>query len=109
MVAIFVGAVTSGIVASICDTTTLQYTANRNTQAWDKARFLAEAGIQHAYALLEADNTWRTGITSTQFPSGSGDTYAVTATGSSGSNVVLTATGTSSGVTRTIQATVTFD
>ena len=48
MVALFVMVVVSGIVIGIVDTMTLQYAANRNTIAWDKARYLAEAGVQHA-------------------------------------------------------------
>src|SRR5687768_18501232 len=79
MVAIFLMVVVSGIVISTLDTTMLQYAANRNTLAWDKARYMAEAGAQHACAMLEADSTWRTGITSTEFPTGSGCTYSVTA------------------------------
>ena len=106
MVAIFLMVVITGIVVSILDTTTLQYAANRNTLAWDKARYMAEAGMQHAMALLEDDPTWRTGITSTEFPSGSGCFYSVTAVDGVGSTIVVTSTGTAGGVTRYLQGTL---
>ena len=91
MVALFLMVVISTIVVSTLDTTMLQYAANRNTLAWDQARYLAEAGAQHALALLEADNTWRTGIASTQFPAGSGNTYRLG--GPAGPAVTLRRTG----------------
>ena len=106
MVAIFVMVITSTIVVTTLDTSALQYTANRNTIAWDKARYLAEAGTQHALALLEADDTWRTGISATEFPSGSGCTYTVTVADGASSTVIITASGTASGVTRNLVTTV---
>jgi len=106
MVAIFVMVVTSGIVIGILDTTMLQYAANRNILAWDKARFLAEAGAQHACAMLESDITWRTGIASTEFPAGSGCTYSVTVVDGASSTIVVTATGTAGGVTRYLTLTL---
>jgi Tfp pilus assembly protein PilX len=106
MVALFVMVVVSGIVIGVCDTTMLQYAANRNSIAWDKARYMAEAGIQHGSALLDADSTWRTGITSTEFPTGSGCIYSVTAADGTGTTVVLTATGTAMGVTRYLTVTL---
>ena len=106
MVAIFLMVVVSGIVIATLDTTMLNYAANRNTLAWDKARYMAEAGVQHACALLEADSTWRTGITSTEFPSGSGNTYSVTVVDGASNTIVVTATGTSGGVSRYLTATL---
>ena len=79
MTALFVMTVSSVLVISIMDTETLQYSALRNTLDWDRARYLAEAGLQHALAELEADITWRTGISNTQFPAGSGNLYWATA------------------------------
>lgn len=106
MVAIFLMVAVTGIVVATLDTTMLQYAANRNTLAWDKARYQAEAGVQHACALLEADSTWRTGIPSTEFPSGSGCTYSVTVVDGASSTIVVTATGTAGGVTRHLTATL---
>lgn len=82
MLALFVMAVTSMIVVTILDTQTMQFSALRNTLDYDRARYLAEAGVQHALSTLENDYDWNaaTGFTipATQFPSGSGNTYEVT-------------------------------
>jgi hypothetical protein len=108
MVAIFLMVVISGIVVATLDTTMLQYAANRNTLAWDKARYMAEAGVQHGCALLEADSTWRTGISLTEFPTGSGNTYSVTVVDGASNTIVITSTGTSGGVTRYLVATLKY-
>ena len=106
MTAIFVMAVSSVLVISIMDTETLQYAALRNTMDWDRARYLAEAGLQHALAELEADITWRTGVASTQFPSGSGNVYWATAVDGSNGTVVVTAWGQAGSVVRKLETTV---
>ena len=104
--ALFVMAVSSVLVISIMDTETLQYAALRNTMDWDRARYLAEAGLQHALAELEADITWRTGVSSTQFPAGSGNTYWATAVDGTNGTVVVTAWGQAGSVTRKLETTV---
>ncbi len=82
MLALFVMAVTSMIVITILDTQTLQYSALRNTIDYDRARYLAEAGIQHALSTLESDFDMSdiTGfnIPATQFPASSGNVYQAT-------------------------------
>lgn len=55
MMALFVMTVCSMIVVTILDTQTLQFTALRNTMDYDRARYLAESGVQHALAFLEDD------------------------------------------------------
>ena len=106
MTALFVMTVSSVLVISIMDTETLQYSALRNTMDWDRARYLAEAGLQHALAELEADITWRTGISNTQFPSGSGDLYWATAADGANGTVVVSAWGQVGSVTRKLETTV---
>lgn len=82
MLALFVMAVTAMIVLTILDTQTLQYSALRNTVEYDRSRYLAEAGIQHALSQLETDydvsDTTGFTIPSTEFPTGSGYTYQAT-------------------------------
>lgn len=106
MTAMFVMAVSSVMVISIMDTETLQYAALRNTMDWDRARYLAEAGLQHALAEVEADITWRTGITNTQFPAGSGNIYWASAVDGPNGTVVVTSFGQAGGVTRKLETTV---
>jgi type II secretory pathway component PulK len=82
MLALFVMAVTSMIVITILDTQTLQYSALRNTVEYDRSRYLAEAGIQHALSLLESDfdlsEAAEFSIPATEFPAGSGYLYQAT-------------------------------
>ena len=106
LTALFVMTVSSVLVISIMDTETLQYSALRNTLDWDRARYLAEAGLQHALAELEADITWRTGISNTQFPAGSGNLYWATAVDGANRTVVVTAWGQAANVTRKLETTV---
>jgi type II secretory pathway component PulK len=106
MLAMLVMATTSAIVIAMVDMVTLQMTAIRNTSAWDKARYMAEAGIADGLCQLENDNAWRTGITSTEFPTGSGNTYSLTITDPGTGTLTLTATGISGGFTRKVEATV---
>ena len=108
MLALFVMAVTSMIVITIFDTQTLQYAALRNTVDYDRARYLAEAGIQHALSTLESDfdQGENTGfdIPATQFPAGSGNTYQATVgpVQSDGTRVV-TSQGTAGTFTRRLE------
>ena len=55
MLAMFVMIVCAIIVITILDTQTLQFTALRNTMDYDRARYLAESGVQHSLAFLEDD------------------------------------------------------
>lgn len=106
MTALFVMAVTSVLVISIMDTETLQFAALRNTMDWDRARYLAEAGMQHALAELEADITWRSGVSNTEFPAGSGNVYWASAVDGTNGMVVVTAWGQAGNVTRKLETTV---
>lgn len=108
ILALFVMTACSTFVISIVDTETLQYSSLRNTIDWDRARYLAEAGIQHALAELEADITWRTGVANVQCPPGSGNVYSATVTNSPAGNgeIMVSATGTAGNVTRRLQTTV---
>ena len=46
MLAMFVMVVTTTIVIAILDTETLQYSSLLHTMDYDRARYLAEAGVQ---------------------------------------------------------------
>ena len=106
MTALFVMTVTSVLVVSILDTETLQYAALRNTLDWDRARYLAEAGLQNALAELEQNIDWRAGIPATSYPTGSSTSYAATATDGPNGTVIVTSSGTAGNVTRNLQTTV---
>lgn len=110
MLALFVMTVSSVLVISIVDTQTLQFASLRNTMDYDRARYLAEAGVAHALAILEQDwdstSLRTTGVASTEFPSGSGNTYTATVTDGVNGTVVIAATGNAGSFSRSLQITV---
>jgi hypothetical protein len=97
---------TTLVVVSILDTQMLQMTVVRNTGDYERANYLAGAAVNHACAELEASTAWRTGIPSTQFPSGSGYTYSATVVDGAANQVIVTGVGTAGSFTRTLQVTV---
>ena len=108
LTALFVMAVSSVVVVGILDTEVLQFSALRNTIDYDRARYLAEAGIAHALAELEQDILWRDGFGDTEFPIGSGSTYSVSVQDGPSSTIIVTATGISGSITRRLQVTTRY-
>jgi len=103
---LFVMSVTSVIVIGILETGTTQLAALKNTIDYDRSRYLAEAGMQHAFALLETDIDWRGGISRTEFPAGSGEFYQASATSGDNGTVVVEATGESGSFSRTVRVVI---
>jgi Tfp pilus assembly protein PilX len=102
---LFVIFVVTLMVVNVLDTTTLQLSAVRNTIEYERALYLANAGVHHATALLEADATWRGTVTEGAYPAD--DSYTATAVdGIDPFTVVVTASGAASEVTRNITATI---
>jgi hypothetical protein len=99
-------AVATAIVVAVLETEMIQMTALRHTRDYERALFLAAAGANHALAELEHDNNWRAGIPSTAFPASGSDAYSSAVTEDVSGHVIVTATGTAGGVTRTVQVTV---
>ncbi len=106
MTTLFVMATTVMLVVAALDTETLQFATLRNTLDYDRARYLAEAGIQHALAELEQDINWRTGVTDVEFPVGSGNTYTATAADGPEGTVIVTATGRAGSFQRRLEVQV---
>lgn len=104
--ALFVMTLASSLVVGTLDSQTLRYAALRNTIDWDGARYLAEAGLNHAFSELEKDITWRAGIPATEFPVGSGNSYTATVTDGPDGSVLVTATGTAGTFSRRLQASI---
>lgn len=104
MVCMFIIFVVTILVVNILDTETVELEALRNSIAYDKALFLANAGVHHAAAELENLSTWRGTVTDGSYPAN--DTYTATAVDGSNNTVVITAKGSAGGVIRTVVATV---
>ena len=78
----------------------------RNTTAYEQSLYLAGAAAHHALAELEADSSWRAGLTNVEFPASSGNTYSATIVDDPPSSVIISASGTADGITRNLQLTV---
>jgi hypothetical protein len=108
LVCVFAVAITTVVVVSMIDTQTIQMTALRHTLQYEQALYLAGAAVQHAMALVENDPSLSPpfGLGPTEFPAGSGNTYQAQVA-ASGADLVITGSGTSGGITRHLQATIT--
>ncbi|MCG8584160.1 MAG: hypothetical protein MI757_05555 [Pirellulales bacterium] len=106
LVCMFVTLVMSVMVISALKMQNSRMAAVRNTTAYEQALYLAGAAAHHALAELEADSSWRTGLSNVEFPPGSGNTYSATVTDDPLSNVTIDASGTADGITRKLQLSV---
>ena len=104
--ALFVMTLASTLVVATLDAQTTRYASLRNTVDWDRARYLAEAGLNHAFMELEQNIDWRAGISATEFPIGSGLTYAVTVTDGPNGTVLIDSVGRAGTFNRRLQASV---
>jgi type II secretory pathway component PulK len=103
---LFVVSIITVMVVSVYELQLAQWAAVRNTSDYEKALYLAGAAVHHALAEIEDDADWRAGIASTEYPSGSGQTYSATVVDDTSGMVVITASGTANDVTRKLQVTI---
>jgi Tfp pilus assembly protein PilX len=106
LVALLVMAATTMVVVSVLDNQTMQFMALNNTVDYDRARYLAEAGMSHSLSILEQDITFRGTISETDFPTGSGNSYTATVQDGAGSTILISSSGTSGTFTRSLEANV---
>lgn len=92
------------LVVAILDTETVELSAVRNSIDYERALYLANAGVHAAAAELEAVATWRGTVASGSFPSD--DSYTATAVDGANHTVTVTAQGSSGGVIRTVAAVI---
>lgn len=106
LVALLVMAATTMVLAAVLDTQTMQYMALNNTLDYDRARYLAEAGMNHSVSILEQDITFRGTISQADFPAGSGNSYQATVQDGPAGTISILAAGTSGTFTRRVAANV---
>ena len=106
LVCIFVVTLTTMLVMSMLEIQTTETAALRNTADYERALYLAGAAAHHALAELEADSSWRDGISLTEYPAGSGFTYSATILDGAPGQVVISGFGTAGAVTRKVDVTV---
>ena len=98
--------VTSLLLAGIGNGLTTQYAAYRNMANYDRAQYLAGAGVHHVAAMLEQDVTWRGTLSNVELPPGSGNRYTVTATDGEPGIVNVSSQGEAGGVTRRLECVI---
>ena len=104
LLALCVFTVVTIMVVNVLDSSTLEVSALRSSIDYDRAIFLANAGVHEVAAQLEADSTWRGTITDGAYPAD--DTYEATVVDGPNSTVIVTSAGVAGEVTRTVQATI---
>lgn len=106
LVCLFIISMTSMLLVGVLDTQIGQWSALRNTIDYERATYLAGAGVYHCLAELEYDPSWRTGVPKTEFPPGSGGIYTAEVSEAENGTVIVTATGAAGEVVRRLQVTV---
>ena len=106
LLALLVMAATTMIVVAVLDTQTMQFKALNNTMDYDRARYLAEAGMSHSLSILEQDITFRGTIAQMDFPAGSGNGYQSTVQDGVDGAILITSSGTSGNFTRRLETNV---
>ena len=101
---LFIISVVTLMVVNVLGTTTLELSALRNSMEYERALYLANAGVHEVAAQLEANSTWLGTITDGAYPAN--DTYEATAVSGANYTVVVTSKGVAGEVTRTVQATI---
>jgi Tfp pilus assembly protein PilX len=92
------------LTVNVLDTETVEFSALRNSIEYEKALYLANAGVHHAAAELENSSTWRGTVSEGSFPAN--NTYTATAVSGANNSVIVTAKGASGGIVRTVTATI---
>lgn len=104
LLCLFVVFMVSSLVLAVLNTETIQYSAARNVHDYERALYLANAGVHHVCAELEADASWRGTVTDGSYPAD--NSYSATATDGTGGDVDIVSTGVSGSISRTVEATV---
>jgi Tfp pilus assembly protein PilX len=103
MICMFIIFIVTLLVVNILDTLTLELSSVRNNIDYERALYLANAGVHAVAAQLETDPTWRGTLTDGAYPGS--DTYQATAINGAIGQAVVTSRGVSGTITRTITAT----
>ena len=106
LICLFVMTIASLSVLGVLNSVTSQMAAHRNTLEYEKALYLAGAGVHHAIAELEADPSWTTGIPNT--PSSGSEYYSATLSPQGDGSIIITGVGVAGSVTRRLEVTVDF-
>ena len=98
--------ISSLAILGILNTQMAELAAVRNTNDYERAMYLAGAGIHHALTEVEQVPSWRGNIPATEFPPGSGATYSATVADDAGGNVLVSSVGISGTVTQKLEVLI---
>ncbi len=101
---LFIISIMTLMVVNVLDTTTLELSALRNSLEYERALYLANAGVHEVAAQLESSSTWRGVITDGAYPGN--NTYEATVVDGANNTVLVTSKGVAGEVTRTVQALI---
>ena len=104
LIALFIVFAASMATVNVLNSLTAELSALRNTVEYERALYLANAGVHAAAAELEADSTWRDTVSEGAFPNDG--TYTATAVDGDHSTVTITAQGAAGSVVRTVTAVI---
>ena len=99
---VFTSVVLLGMMGSIGT----QVAAQNATVDYERATYLAGAGIHHALAILQDDISWRGTLSDIAFASGTYSTTVDDGPWNNGPTIVIEGTGTAGNITRTLQVVV---
>lgn len=105
LLCLFVLSLVSVWVVNMFQSATVYQSALRNTIEYEKALYLANAGVHHGVAEVESNLAWRGTVSAGSYPA-SGSYSATAVNGVAPGTVDITATGVSGGATRRLQATI---
>jgi hypothetical protein len=91
------------LVVHVFDTITIDLSSVHNNIDYERALYLANAGVHAVAVQLEQDPSWRGTVTDGAYPAD--DTYSATAVSGANGTAVVTSRGVSHSITRTITAT----
>ncbi|HEX6962388.1 MAG TPA: hypothetical protein VF175_11010 [Lacipirellula sp.] len=103
MICLFIIFIVTLLVVNVLDTLTLELSSIRSNIDYERALYLANAGVHAAAVQLENNPTWRGALTDGAYPSD--DTYQATAVDGAMGQAIVTSRGVAGSVTRTVIAT----
>jgi Tfp pilus assembly protein PilX len=103
MMCLFIIFIVTLLVVNVLDTLTLELSGHRNNIDYERALYLANAGVHAAAVQLENTPTWRGTLTDGAYPSD--DAYQATAVDGVMGQAIVTSRGVAGSVTRTVVAT----
>ncbi len=104
LMCLFVIFMVSSLVLNVLNTEIVQFAVTRNVTDYERALYLANAGVHHACTELINDSNWRSTVADAGYPAD--DTYSASAANGSGGTVVITSIGVAGEAIRTVEATI---